>query len=94
MAAGQIERAVRSAADSLTALRQANLLRARSEVFAWVAAASGAVHAAAQLIGAGETFASQSENQRDPISKMARQRALALIESGVGDGELQYWLSQ
>lgn len=94
VAAGQIERAVRSAADSLTALRQANLLRARSEVFAWVAAATGAVHAAAQLIGAGETFANQSENERDPISKMARHRALALIEATFGDADLQYWLAQ
>ena len=94
VAAGQIERAVRSAGDSLMALRQANLLRARCEVFAWVAAAAGGVQAAAQLIGSGEAFADHSENQRDPISKMARQRALELIEPVLGDVELQYWLAQ
>ena len=94
VAAGQVERAVRSAEDSLIALRQANLLRARCEVFAWVAAAAGAIQAAAQLVGAGEAFTSLSENQRDPISKMARQRALALIKPVLGEAELPYWLVQ
>ncbi|WP_369651614.1 MULTISPECIES: winged helix-turn-helix domain-containing protein [unclassified Variovorax] len=94
VAAGQIERSMRSAADSLTALRQANLLRSRSEVFAWVAAAAGFVHEAAQLIGAGETFFDQSENERDPISKMAQRRALELIDATVGNAELQYWRAQ
>ncbi|MEJ8827205.1 winged helix-turn-helix domain-containing protein [Variovorax humicola] len=94
VAAGHIERAVRSAGDSLLALRQADLLRARCEVFAWVAAASGARQAAAQLVGAGEAFAAQSENERDPISKMARQRAMELIEPILGDAELRYALAQ
>jgi len=94
VAAGQVERAVRSADDSLVALRQANLLRARCEVFAWVAAAAGSVHAAAQLIGAGEAFADHSENERDPVSKMARHRALELIQPTLGETELPYWLAQ
>jgi predicted ATPase/DNA-binding winged helix-turn-helix (wHTH) protein len=94
VAAGQIERAVRSAGDSLIALRQANLLRARCEVFAWVAAAAGGMQAAAQLIGSGESFADHSENERDPISKLARQRALELIEPVLGDTELRYWMTQ
>jgi len=94
VAAGKIERAVRSASDSLVALRQANLLRARSEVFAWVAAAKGSVQAAAQLIGAGDAFADRSENERDPISKMARQRALGLIETSMGDADVWYWQAQ
>lgn len=94
VAAGRIERAVRSAGDSLVALRQANLLRGRCEVFAWVAAAAGGAQAAAQLIGAGESFADRSENERDPISKLARQRALELIEPVLGESELRYWMSQ
>lgn len=94
VAAGQVERAVRSAGDSLMALRQANLLRARCEVFAWVAAAAGGERAAAQLIGAGEVFADRSENERDPISKMARQRAMELIEPVLGQADCQYWLAQ
>lgn len=91
VAAGQVERAVQSARDSLLALRQANLLGARCEVFAWVAAAAGEVQAAAQLIGAGDCFAEHSENQRDPISTMARQRALCLIAPALGEPALQYW---
>lgn len=94
VAAGQIERAVRSAGDSLVALRQADLLRARCEVFAWVAAAAGSIQAAAQLIGAGEAFTDHSENQRDPVSKMARQRALGLVEPILGSADLRYWLAQ
>lgn len=94
VAAGQVGRAVHSASDSLTALRQANQLSARCEVFAWVAAAAGSVQAAAQLVGAGETFADQSENERDPVSTMARQRALGLITPVLGDTELGYWLAQ
>lgn len=94
VAAGQIERAVRSASDSLVALRQSNLLRARCEVFAWVAAAAGGMQAAAQLIGAGEAFAAHSENERDPISKMARRQALELIEPTLGDAALRYWVAQ
>ena len=94
VAAGQVDRAVRSASDSLLALRQANLLRARCEVFAWVAAAAGSAQAAAQLIGAGESFADHSENERDPISKLARQRTLDLIEPILDDTDLQYWLAR
>ena len=94
VAAGQVERAVRSAGDSLVTLRQANLLRARCEVFAWVAAAAGGAQAAAQLIGAGEAFTDQSENERDPISRMARQRALDLIEPLLGQAGCQYWRAQ
>lgn len=94
VAAGQIEQAVRSAGDSLVVLRQANLLRARCEVFAWVAAAAGGAQAAAQLIGAGEAFADQSENERDPISRLARSRALELIEVALGHTELSYWSAQ
>jgi predicted ATPase/DNA-binding winged helix-turn-helix (wHTH) protein len=94
VAAGQVESAVRSAADSLVSLRQANLLRARSEVFAWVAAAAGRMQAAAQLVGAGEAFADESENQRDPIAKMARQRALDLIEPPLGEAGVWYWQAQ
>ena len=94
VAAGQIERAVRSAGDSLVSLRQANLLRARSEVFAWVAASAGGAQAAAQLVGAGEAFADHSEHARDSVSKMARQRALELIEPLLGDADLRYWMAQ
>ena len=94
VAAGQVERAMQSAADSLVALRQANLLRARSEVFAWVAAAGGGMQAAAQLLGAGEAFADLSENERDPISKLARQRALELIGPALGEAGLWYWQAQ
>lgn len=94
VAAGQVDDAVRSAADSLVSLRQANLLRARCEVFAWVAAAAGRVQAAAQLVGAGEAFADESENERDPISSMARQRALELIEPLLGEAGVWYWQAQ
>lgn len=94
VAAGQVDRAVRSAADSLVALRQADLLRSRCDVFAWVAAADGETHAAAQLIGAGEAHADHSENVRDPISKLALQRAQDLVQPVLGEAELGYWVDQ
>lgn len=91
VAAGQVERAVRSACDSLTSLKQANLLRAQSLVFAWVAATSGRMEAAAQLLGAGEAFTDHSENARNPIAKLAGERAMQLIAPTLGDAALQYW---
>lgn len=94
VAAGQIERAVRSASDSFTSLRQANLLRARSAVFAWVAAAIGSMQPAAQLLGVAEAFEDQSENKRDPVAEMARQRALERIRTTMEDGDLRYALDQ
>lgn len=91
VAAGRIDRAVRSAADSLQSLRQANLLRAHCLVFAWVAAAAGHLEPAAQLLGVGEAFSDRSEHARHPVAKMARERALALIGQGLDNGALSYW---
>ena len=91
VAAGQVQRAVRSAGESLLSLRQANLLRAHCLVFAWVAAAAGNIEPAAQLLGAGEAFSDRSEHARHPVAKMARERALALVSPILGETALQYW---
>ncbi|MDY0749125.1 winged helix-turn-helix domain-containing protein [Paucibacter sp. R3-3] len=94
VAAGRIEEAVASVGDSVLALQQANLLRSRCEVFAWVAAAAGEVQVAAQLIGAGEAFAAQSETERDPISMLACRHAMALIETRMPEPDYRYWSAQ
>jgi tetratricopeptide (TPR) repeat protein len=91
VAAGQVERAVRSAEDSLVSLRQANLLRAQCLVFAWVAAAAGSLEPAAQLLGAGEAFTEHSGHARHPVARLARERALELVGPRLGDAALQYW---
>ena len=78
----------------MRALQHANLLRSRCEVFAWVLAAAGNVQAAAQLIGAGDTFAQGSETQRDPISRLARQRADELVRSALDGDDCAYWFAQ
>jgi len=94
VAADRLDDAVRSAGRSVRALQQANLLCSRCEVFAWVLAAAGNVQAAAQLIGAGDTFAQGSETQRDPISHLARQRADELVRSALDSADCTYWYAQ
>lgn len=94
VAAGRIEEAMDSARQSVPALKQANLLRSRCEVFAWVLAAAGQARAAAQLIGAGDAFAQGSETQRDPISQLARQRADELIAGVLSLDDQVYWHAQ
>jgi hypothetical protein len=91
VAAGHVDRAVRSAEDSLVSLRQANLIRAQCLVFAWVAAAAGSVVPAAQLLGAGEAFTEHSGHARHPVARLARERALALVSPRLDDAALQYW---
>lgn len=94
VAAGRIDEAARSVIRTAQALRQENLLRSRCDIFAWVAAATGALPAAAQFMGAGDEFAASSEMERDPISCMARELALALIEPRLPAEDLQHWRSQ
>jgi hypothetical protein len=76
------------------ALHQANLLCSRCEVFAWLLAAEGNGRAAAQLLGVGEAFAAASETERDPISQLARARALALLERLLPADDAEYWQAQ
>jgi predicted ATPase/DNA-binding winged helix-turn-helix (wHTH) protein len=94
VAAGRIDEVVRGAGRSVSALQQANLLRSRCDVFAWVAAAVGNVQVAAQLVGAGEDFAARSETERDPISQLARARAMALIDATLSAEDRNYWCGQ
>jgi predicted ATPase/DNA-binding winged helix-turn-helix (wHTH) protein len=94
VAADRIDEAMASAAHSVPALQQANLLRSRCEVFAWVLAAAGQARAAAQLIGAGEAFSQGSETQRDPISQLAGHRAEELIRGVLPADDLTYWRAQ
>lgn len=94
LAADRIDEAGRAAERSLLALQRANLLRSRCDVFAWVAAAGGDAQTGAQLLGAGDEFSARSETERDPISRLARQRAQALIEAGLSDEDRIYWSGQ
>jgi predicted ATPase/DNA-binding winged helix-turn-helix (wHTH) protein len=94
VAAGRIEEAVRGAGRSVSALQQANLLRSRCDVFAWVAAAVGNVQTAARLLGAGEDFTARTETERDPISRLARERAASLIDARLSAEDRHYWCGQ
>jgi hypothetical protein len=89
-----VDDAVRSAGRAVRALHRANLLRTRCEVFAWVLAAAGNGQAAAQLLGAGDTFAQGSETQRDPISHLARERAQELVDVALEPDDRAYWMAQ
>lgn len=91
IAAGRIDDASHAALRAVRTLQQANLLRSRSEVFAWLAAALGDMATAAILLGVGESFLRSSETERDPISALARVRALELIEAGMPDDDRQHW---
>jgi predicted ATPase/DNA-binding winged helix-turn-helix (wHTH) protein len=94
VAADRIDEAVRGAGRSVRVLQQANLLRSRCDVFAWVAAAAGNVQTAAQLIGAGEDFCALTETERDPISQLARKRAMDLIYAALSAEDRGYWCAQ
>lgn len=94
VAAGRIVEAARSARRSVRVLQQANLLRSRCDVFAWVAAAAGDLPTAAQLIGAGEDFAASSETERDPISQMAHKAAVEIIDANMSRDDGAYWRGQ
>lgn len=94
IAAGRVDEAARGAGRSIRALQHANLLRSRCEVYAWLAAASAEARSAAFLIGAGEEFAARTETERDPISELARQRALELVGNSLPQDELLHWRNQ
>lgn len=94
VAAGRVDEAVRGAARTARALQQANLLRSRCDVFAWLAAAAGDVRSAAQLIGAGEDFAARSETERDPISELAFRKATELIDAALSGEDRAHWRGQ
>jgi predicted ATPase len=94
VAASQMDDAARVAGRTVQALQQANLLCSRCEVFAWLLAADGNGRAAAQLIGAGDAFAAGSETERDPISQLARARAVALLEKLLPADDADYWQAQ
>lgn len=94
VAADRIDEAVRGAGRSVRGLQQANLLRSRCDIFAWVAAAAGDLQTAAQLIGAGEDFSARSETERDPISQLARKRAMELVDVSLSDEDRTYWCGQ
>ena len=94
VAAGRVDEAVASARRSIVALQQANLLRSRCDIYAWVAAAASNPKVASQLIGAGDDFARRRETARDPISQHAQEQALALIRHTLIEGEIDYWREQ
>jgi tetratricopeptide (TPR) repeat protein len=83
VAAGRIDEALRGAERSVRALQQANLLRSRCDV-----------QTAAQLVGAGDEFSARSETEPDPISQLARKRAIELIDAQLSDEERTHWFSQ
>lgn len=94
IAAARFDEAARSAISSLRTLQQANLLRSRSDVFAWLAAATGHVQTAALLIGVGDAFCASSETERDAVSQLALGKALAWIDQRVEASERDHWRSQ
>lgn len=93
VAAGRLDEAVQSAVRTARALQLENLLRSRCEVFAWLAAATGAGPVAAQLLGAGEDFIRRTETEPDPIARLARGKALELLDA-VNDDDRAYWMAQ
>ncbi len=94
VAAGRFDEAVQCARRSVRVLQQANLLRSRCDVFAWVVAASGDMTTAAQLIGASEDFIARSETERDPISQLAHRHAVETIEAALSPEDRTYWYGQ
>ncbi|MCU0919204.1 MAG: winged helix-turn-helix domain-containing protein [Burkholderiaceae bacterium] len=94
LAAARIEEAIRAAWRSVPALQRANLLRSRCDVFAWLAVAVGDARSAALLLGAGDDFATRSETERDPISQLARRRALLALSPLMSQEEVSHWQSQ
>jgi predicted ATPase/tetratricopeptide (TPR) repeat protein len=91
VAAGRVADAQRTASRAVRALHQANLLRSRCELLAWVLAAAGDHQAAAQLLGAGETFADGSGTERDPVSNLARERAQSMVAAALSSDDLNFW---
>lgn len=94
VAAGRISEAIHCARRSVRVLQQANLLRSRCDVFAWVAAAAGDVQTAAQLIGAGQDFVARSETERDPISELAQKCAVDIVDANLPPEDCAYWCGQ
>lgn len=94
IAAGRATEAARSATRSVRALQQVNLLLSRCDVLAWLAAAEGKHQLAAHLLGAADQFLARSEAERDPISTMAKARALQLVEGKLACDDILHWQSQ
>jgi hypothetical protein len=94
LAADRVPEAVRGLLRTAQALQQENLLPSRCDILAWAAAASGALPAAAQFLGASEAFAAASNTERDLVSALAHERALALLGSRLNDADLQHWHRQ
>ena len=91
LAADRVDEATRAVLRTAQALRQENLLRSRCDVLAWAAAAAHADQAAAQFLGASDGFTTSSGTERDPISALAHERALALLGTRLGTQDLRHW---
>lgn len=94
LAAGRIEEAQRGALRTLHALQASNGLMPRGDVFAWLAAATGHLQVAAQLLGATDRFCRDSETQRDRVAQLARQRAAEIVMAELGPSEVGFWTEQ
>lgn len=94
VAAGQLAEAREAAPRAVHALRACGLFLARGDIFAWLAAASGHVQLAGQLLGATDQFHARGETRRDRISQHARSQAQELVAQTLAPSEVGYWALQ
>lgn len=94
IAADRVAEAARSALRSVRMLQQANLLRFRTDVFAWLAAALGHFQVAALLVGVSDAFLVKAETERDAVSKLARDKARALVGQALSPEDQAHWEAQ
>jgi hypothetical protein len=91
---GMIPDAVRVAQRAVPVLLQTNLLRARCEMFAWIAAAAGHPQTAARLIGVAQGFVRTNEIEWESLSTLAREQTSALLGRAISDEELTFWSAE
>jgi predicted ATPase/DNA-binding winged helix-turn-helix (wHTH) protein len=91
---GMIPDAVRVAQRAVPVLLQTNLLRARCEMFAWIAAAAGHPQTAARLLGVAQGFVRTNEIEWESLSTLAREQTSALLGRAISDEELTFWSAE
>ena len=87
LATNEIDEAVRLAPAAVSALRGCGTLLARSDLFSWLAAATGHPDVAAQVLGAADALHATAEMKRDRVGTMARQAARTLIAAALSEAD-------
>ena len=94
VAAGRLAEARAGVAGTVTALRSSGIFLAHGDIFAWLAAASGNLLLAAQLMGAAEAFHSRGETRRDRIAEHAREETKRLLLASTNADRVDDWVAQ